>query len=289
MDKILSGLAKFGLNENLVKNLFEEESSQKRKEEETSAKKEVEQPKETDFLLLKSVTCPVCENAFRTLAIKSGRARRKEPDVDLRPRFEYIDTNKYDIASCPKCGFTAIHRYFSHLAPVHAKLIREGVLSQLKTPPAKNITQLEVVDYDTAIELYKIALYTSVVKKAKNSEKAYTCLKIAWVLRGKMEELSLDEEKNKEAIEACQKDYDTFYQQAFDGFVKAMSSETYPMAGMDQSTVDFLIAAMAYNLEKYEYAARFVSEIIVSQTAPSNVKNRARDLKDLIVEKLKNK
>ena len=287
MDKILSGLAKFGLDENLVNSLFEEEGSQGKKDGSPAVQKVVEPPKETDFLLLKSVRCPICDGVFRTPVIKTGRAKRKEPDLDLRPRFEIIDTNKYDIASCPKCGFTAMHRYFGHLAPVQVKLIREGVLAKFKTPPAKAVTELEVISYDTAIDLYKIALYTSVVKKGKNSEKAYTCLKIAWLLRGKMEELSLDAEKNKDAIAACQKDYDTFYQQAFDGFVKAMASETYPMAGMDQSTMDLLIAALAYNLGQYEYSARFVSQLIVSHTAPSNVKNRAHDLKEKIVAKLK--
>lgn len=287
MDKILSGLAKFGLDENLVNSLFEEEGSQGKKDGSPAVQKVVEPPKETDFLLLKSVRCPICDGVFRTPVIKTGRAKRKEPDLDLRPRFEIIDTNKYDIASCPKCGFTAMHRYFGHLAPVQVKLIREGVLAKFKTPPAKAVTELEVISYDTAIDLYKIALYTSVVKKGKNSEKAYTCLKIAWLLRGKMEELSLDAEKNKDAIAACQKDYDTFYQQAFDGFVKAMASETYPMAGMDQSTMDLLVAALAYNLGQYEYSARFVSQLIVSHTAPSNVKNRAHDLKEKIVAKLK--
>ena len=287
MDKILSGLAKFGLDENLVNSLFEEESSSSKKGAGPEAAKVVEPPKETDFLLLKTVRCPICDGTFRTLAIKSGRAKRKEPDLDLRPRFEYIDTNKYDIASCPKCGFTAIHRYFGNLAPVHAKLIKEGVLMKFNKFPGKVINEVEVVSYDTAIDLYKIALYTSVVKKAKNSEKAYTCLKIAWLLRGKMEELSADAEKNKEAIEACQKDYDTFYKQAFDGFVKAMASESYPIAGMDQSTVDLLIAAMAFNLGQYEYSARFVSSIIVSRTAGANIKNRAHELKEKIVEKLK--
>ena len=287
MDKILSGLAKFGLDEKLVNSLFEEEESHERKSAQASAQKVVEPPKETDYLLLKSVRCPICDGTFRTPVIKTGKARRKDPDLDLRPRFEGIDTNKYDIASCPKCGFTAMHRYFGHLAPVQIKLIREGVVAKFKTPPAKAITELEVISYDTAIDLYKIALYTSVVKTGKNSEKAYTCLKIAWLLRGKIEELSVDKEKNKAAIEVCEKDYATFYQQAFDGFVKAMASESYPMAGMDQSTTDLLIAAMAYNLGQYEYAARFVSQLIVSHTAPSNVKNRAHDLKEKIVVKLK--
>ena len=287
MDKILSGLAKFGLDEKLVNSLFEEEESYERKSAQAAAQKVVEPPKETDYLLLKSVRCPICDGTFRTPVIKTGKARRKDPDLDLRPRFEGIDTNKYDIASCPKCGFTAMHRYFGHLAPVQVKLIREGVVAKFKTPPAKSITELDVISYDTAIDLYKIALYTSVVKKGKNSEKAYTCLKIAWLLRGKIEELSVDKEKNKAAIEVCEKDYVTFYQQAFDGFVKAMASESYPMAGMDQSTTDLLIAAMAYNLGQYEYAARFVSQLIVSHTAPSNVKNRAHGLKEKIVVKLK--
>lgn len=287
MDKILSGLAKFGLDEKIVNSLFEEEDSHDKNESELVEKKVVEPPKETDFLLLKSVRCPICDGTFRTPVVKSGRAQRKEPDLDLRPRFAHIDTNKYDVASCPKCGFTAMHRYFSHLAPVQVKLIREGVLSKFKTPPSKPITELEVMSYDAAIDLYKIALYTSVVKKGKNSEKAYTCLKIAWLLRGKIEELSVDAEKNKEAIATCQADYDSFYQQAFDGFVKSMSSESYPMAGMDQNTMDILIAAMAYNLGQYEYSARFVSELIVSNTAPSNVKKRAHDLKEKIVAKLR--
>ena len=287
MDKILSGLAKFGLDENLVNNLFEEEKSSSGRGGDSATAKAVEPPKETDFLLLKSVRCPLCDGTFRTPVIKSGRAKRKEPDLDLRPRFEYIDTNKYNVASCPKCGFTAVDRYFTNMPSVQAKLIKEGVLAKFKTPPTKPVEELEALSYDAALDLYKIALYTSVVKKGKNSEKAYACLKIAWLLRGKIEELSVDAEKNKEEIAKCKVEYDTFYKQAFDGFVKAMSSESYPMAGMDQSTVDLLIAAMAYNLGQYEYASRFVSGLIVSRTAGANIKNRAHDLKEKIVEKLK--
>lgn len=287
MDNLLSGLGKFGLDENVATKLYEEESSSAKRGEGAAETAAPAGPKEEDFLLLKSVRCPICDGVFRTPMIKSGRAKRKEPDLDLRPRFEYIDTNKYDVASCPKCGFTAMHRYYAHLTPVQVKLIKEGVIEKFKTPPAKEITELETIDYDTAIERFKLALYTAIVKKAANSEKAYICLKISWLLRGKLEELVKDPEKNKDAILECRKDYQSFYVQAFDGFVKAMSTENYPMAGMDQSTVDLLIAAMAYNLGKYDYASRFVSQLIVSRTAGNNIKTRAHELKEKIVEKLK--
>ena len=287
MDNLLSGLGKFGLDENVASKLYEDEAATKRASAAEGATEAQAGPTELDFLLLKSVRCPICDGVFRTPMIKSGRAKRKEPDLDLRPRFEYIDTNKYDVASCPKCGFTALHRYYAHLTPVQVKLIKEGVTDKFKEPPAKEITELAVMDYDTAIERFKLALYTAIVKKAANSEKAYICLKISWLLRGKLEDLVKDAEKNKDAILECRKDYQTFYVQAFDGFVKAMSSENYPMAGMDQSTVDLLIAAMAFNLGKYDYASRFVSQLIVSRTAGNNIKTRAHELKEKIVEKIK--
>ncbi|MBQ3029984.1 MAG: DUF2225 domain-containing protein, partial [Agathobacter sp.] len=236
---------------------------------------------------LKAVRCPICDGTFRTISIKSGRTKRKEPDLDLRPRFEYIDTNKYDITTCPKCGFTAINRYFGHLSSLQTKMIKEGVCDKFKTPPTQEVTEIKTYTYDEAIELFKLALYTSVVKKASNSEKAYACLKIAWLLRGKIEELAVDKEKNKDAIIAAQKEYASFYAQAFEGFVKAMSSENYPMCGMDQNTVDLLIAAMAFNMGKYDYSSRFVSSLIVSRTAGGNIKKRAHELKEKLVEKMK--
>ena len=287
MDNLLSGLGKFGLDEGAANNLFEDENVVKKQNADGSITKEIAKPKEEDFLLLKVVRCPICDGTFRTIQIKSGRAKRKEPDLDLRPRFEYIDTNKYDVASCPKCGFTAMHRYFGPFSSLQTKLIKEGVCSKFKTPPTKEITEVKTYSYDEAIELFKLALYTTIAKKGANSEKAYECLKIAWLLRGKIEELAVDKEQNKDAIIAAQKEYVTFYTQAFDGLVKAMASESYPICGMDQSTVDLLIAAMAFNLGKYEYSSRFVSSLIVSKTASANIKKRAHELKEKIIEKIK--
>lgn len=287
MDNLLSGLGKFGLDEGAANNLFEEETASKKEKTDDAAAKEVEKSKEESLLLLKVVRCPYCDGTFRTLQLKSGRAKRKEPDLDLRPRFDGIDTNKYDVASCPKCGYTAMHRYFGPLSSLQSKLVKEGVCDKFKTPPTQELKEVKTYTYDEAIELFKLALYTTVVKKGPNSEKAYECLKIAWLLRGKIEELAVDKEKNKDAILAAQKEYATFYTQAFDGFVKAMTSENYPMCGMDQNTVDLLIAAMAFNLGKYDYASRFVSSLLVSRTAGTNIKNRAHELKEKILEKVK--
>lgn len=287
MDNLLSGLAKFGLDETIANNIFGDDNVKPGKNNDSSVTKEVVLPKEEDFLILKTVRCPVCDRTFRTIITKSGRMKRKEPDLDLCPRFEGIDSNKYDVCSCPKCGYTALHRFFGPMPSIRVKLVREGFCQKFRTPPTKEITEMKTYSYDESIELMKLALYATIIKRGPNSEKAYECLKIAWLLRRKMEELSKDKEKNKDVIEACKKEYDSFYAQAFEGFVKAMASENYPMCGMDQNTLDMLIAAMAFNLGKYEYASRFVSGIIVSRTASSNAKKRATDLKEKIIEIIK--
>ena len=110
---LFSGLEKFGLNPTESMNLFEEETKEAAKKAE-GEKVEEKIPSEEEFILEKSVRCKACDNVFKTKMIKNGRVKRLEPDKDLRPRFQYIDTLKYDITSCPVCGYTATVSY-THL------------------------------------------------------------------------------------------------------------------------------------------------------------------------------
>ena len=56
---------------------------------------------------------------------------------------------------------------------------------------------------------------------------------------------------------------------------------------MDEPTLDYLLADLATRLGKYEIASKFASDIIVSRSANSKLKERARDLRDSIKDKLK--
>ena len=94
-----------------------------------------------------------------------------EPDFDLRPRFQYIDTNKYDVSSCPQCGYTAMNRYFTHLSTGQVKMIEEGVCHKFKGQKQPKRRTDGAVFLRKAIERYKLALYNTLVKKGKNSEK----------------------------------------------------------------------------------------------------------------------
>ena len=229
---LLSGLEKFGLDQMDTDHLFEEEKSDTpaRKAPEPVPKKEPVHS-ETEFLLDKSIRCPVCDNVFRTRMVKTGRVKRMEPDFDLRPRFQYIDTNKYDVSSCPQCGYTAMNRYFTHLSTGQVKMIEEGVCHKFKGQKQPKEEPMEPYSYEKAIERYKLALYNTLVKKGKNSEKAYECLKISWLYRGWIEELSKAEKKDEKTLAECRKEEATYYEQAYEGFLKAIASENFPMCG----------------------------------------------------------
>ncbi|MBP7319944.1 MAG: DUF2225 domain-containing protein [Lachnospiraceae bacterium] len=284
MSNILSGLEKFGLNAKDV-SVFEEE----KKEEETTqvqGKDAIKEPEETEFLLEKGVRCVACDQVFKTKVIKSGRVRRLEPDEDLRPRHQYIDTLKYGITACPHCGYAAMSANFDTLTSTQAKLIKEAISSRfqggMKAEP-------EIYTYEEALDRYKLALFNTIVKKGKASEKAFICLKMSWLLRGKCETLPQSTTVEKVIYDECHKEELEFYQEAYDGFLMASSTENYPMCGMEQSTVDFLIAYMAFKLGKLDVASRFVSGILTSQNTNRKMKDKALDLKNEIIHVIKNR
>lgn len=287
---LMSGLEKYGIKADQINmdNLFERDPNA-RKQDQTE--NQAIEWTEDDFLFDKTIECAVCQKSFPVRAVKNSKLRRLTPDSDLRPRFSYIDTLKYEVYSCPFCGYTAMTRYFDHISSMQRKLILQDVAS--KFMEGDNLMDsLDLMDsrytYDMALERYKLSLYNTIVKKGQISEKAYTCLKISWLLRGKCEELIEEgEREDSETVQTVREEEQAFYEQAYEGFIKATSSEMFPICGMDQNTMDILLAEMAFKLKKYDAASRYVSGILISQTANRSTKDKAYRLKEEIVKKLR--
>lgn len=277
---LLSGLEKFGLKADDTTSLFEDEK--KSVVAETGVKTETALD-ESSFLLDKAIRCTVCDKVFKTKMVNS-RVKRLEPDLDLRPRYEHIDTLKYNTKSCPYCGYTAVNRYFEHLSSMQIKQVKEQVCANFK---GSDDVEAKLLSYDEAIERYKLALFCSIAKKAKTSEKAYTCLNLAWLFRGKYESLNPDDPALEQERKECKEQEEAFYAQAFEGLNKAVSTENYPICGMDECTLDYLLATMAYHFKKYDVASKCIARILQSVSASKKMKDRAYDLKEKIVNEIK--
>lgn len=275
MANLFSGLEAFGLGNLSGMDVYETK-------EKENAKGKVEAEKdafsEEDNIFDKTFTCPVCDSEFKSKNVKSGKVKLLNLDADLRPIYQHMDPLKYDAVVCPHCGYAALNRFFKYVTSAQAALIKKNISVSFRGLKESG----NIYDYEDAIARHKLALINSIVKKAKTSERAYTCLKTAWVLRGKAETLSEKLPDYKNQIEALEKEEADFIAKAYDGFDEAFSKETFPMCGMDEVTITLLMAELARRIGKYDEAGRWISRVLISKEANERIKQKARDIKDMI-------
>ncbi|RKM60533.1 DUF2225 domain-containing protein [Butyrivibrio sp. CB08] len=280
MAGIFSGFDKLGLGNLGKEELFEDPKKKVVEVKKDSQPKKLQLVNEEDYLFDKKYKCPVCESDFEAKTVRTGKVRMKNVDIDLRPDYDELDQNKYDVIACPACGYAALGRYFPTLNKYQIDDIRVKICMNYKHEPNRE----PVYSYEYARRLYQLALANAVVKKAKNSEKAYICMKTAWVIRGETQRLDPDEE----GYEAKKKENDAqekeLLENALNGFIMARQSEEFPIAGMDSTTLDYLIAALAVETGQREIASKMISDILVSRTANSRIKDKARFLKEMLAE-----
>ena len=273
MGSLFSGLEKFGLGKLEKLEVYEEETN---KEEAGEAVKPV--VSEADFLFDKTFVCPVCDNEFHSRMVRTGKVKLLAADTDLRPKYQHVDCLKYDALVCPKCGYAALSRFFKFMMPTQAKMIRESITVNFKGLGGTGSTY----SYDDAIERHQLALANTVVKKAKDSEKAYTCLKMAWLCRGKAENLPEDTPDKENVLKELQEQERELLENAYSGFESAFTKESFPMCGMDELTVTYLVAELARRVGKVEESGRWISKVLTSRVANERIKNKARDIKELL-------
>lgn len=275
MANLFSGLESLGLGKLSKLNVYDESDKSSKKNEN---KEQVQHLHEADFLFEKTYTCPVCDQEFKSKTVKAGKVKLVSADTDLRPKYQLIDSLKYDVVACPHCGYAALNRFFNYMTSMQARLIKESISSSFKGLAPEG----DVISYDEAITRHKLALVNTIVKKAKLSERAYTCLKTAWLLRGKAESLPEDTKDLPKVVEALNKEEMEFLTNAYEGFVEAFSKELFPMCGMDENTTTYLVADLARRIGRYDEATRLISKVLTARDANERIKTKAREIKDLI-------
>ncbi|MDO4187640.1 MAG: DUF2225 domain-containing protein [Lachnospiraceae bacterium] len=275
---ILSGLSSMGLGKFEGADLYaKEEKPIKEDPKPVVAKKPVD---EKDFIFEKSYECPVCYKQFKESKVKTGKARLVRQDKDLRPIYAGIDPGKYDVTSCPYCGYSTLDKYYGAIAAPQAKLVKESISKNFR-----KFSRSTIVSYEEALERYKLTLANCIVKKSKDSEKAYTCLKMAWTVRGYIENYDKASEDYDEKIEELTADEEELIHNALEGFVSARATEPTPIAGMDSVTLDYLLAVLSLKLNRLDDAAKYIMGVLQSRNASTRIKNNAIDLKAEILEK----
>lgn len=279
-DSVFSDLSKVGLGMLSGMELYESDEKNTASEKKEAAKAAV--PVEKDYLFDKGYRCPVCDSEFKAKAVRTGKAKMLGADSDLRPRYQGIDSLKYDCIVCNKCGYSSLSRFYSNITSAQAKLVKTSI-----SPHFKGVdTECETYSYEEAILRHQLALANAVIKKGKASEKAYTCLKIAWLLRGQGENLPADTPDRAKALEEIKLKEKEYLKKAYEGFTVAMAKEMPPICGMDEWTCVYLVAELARQCEDYAKSMKLLSDLIVSKAASAKLKDKAREIRKLMQDKV---
>ncbi len=273
MSNIFAGLENLGFKDVGKVDVYQESDPEKKKQAEQQEQKK--ESSEEDLIFEKSYTCPVCDHEFRSRKVRTGKVRLIGADSDLRPKYQGVDSLKYDAILCPKCGYAALDRYFSFVMSGQAKNIKEKISSNFQYQPEAD----KIYSYDEALTRHKMALLNTVVKNGKNSERAYTCLKMAWLCRGKRELLMQGEYKKEEVSELIEEEKELLTN-AYEGFEAAFGKEDFPMCGMDEYTMMYLLAELARRIGRNDEAKRYVSKVLVARNAQRRIKDKAFSLKE---------
>lgn len=276
---LFSDMDKMGLGELDMDKVFKEETKPPH-EEENAEKKQEPEKREEDILFDKSYKCPICDCEFKVKAVRTGKIKLIEQDEQLRPIYEnHIDPLKYDAISCSRCGYTALTRYFKPVTTAQLRIIKQEFCANFKGFPEEDGP---CMSYEGALLRHKVALVCAMKRNAKSSEKAYIFLKMAWLLRGEMETLPKDDarlpELKKEERECIQK--------AYEGFLMAFSKENFPMCGMDEISLRYIMAVLAYDIGRIEDSVRMLASVLNSRVASRRIKDKALELKEKIKQEV---
>ena len=240
---------------------------------------------EKKYTYAKKINCTNCGAQFQDLRLLNGKLRRKEPDMDLRPRFQFVDSLKYGVTACPFCGFAAPVKSFERLTSLQQKRIREKITSQfMQREPLSG----ETIDYATAMGQYELALVCAMAMEVPLSEQAHLCLQLSWLIRGRLEEADAEPGLLEEDLyKQLQEKEERYYRQAYDSLSKAFTQEDFPICGMDQSTFDYLLAVMSFHFKEYDLDVRYCGNVVQEKGISAKLKDKALMLKDEILAEKK--
>ncbi len=221
----------------------------------------------SEALFPKKVKCPLCNNSFSTMKVKRNACIVDKKDEDFCIHYKSYNPTFYEIFVCPFCGYSASESSFNQLTPAESKTLKDafsGFNVARSFCGERNIND--------AIDSYKLALYTSKSKRARESIIAGICLRIAWLYR------VAEDEKER-----------TFLEYALNNYKNAYYSERFPIGNFDEITLQYLIGELLRRVGKFEEAVSWFSKAVANPLKNINprIEKIAREQWGLAKEQLR--
>lgn len=192
----------------------------------------------------KNVSCPFCTHTFKTKKVRSRFAKPIKTDEDFCQHYEKDEHNPiiYFINVCPECGFS----FSDNTSPYFPPGTKESIQAQVASKWNKqNASYCDVRTKETAIQTYKLALFSATLKKEKHVVLAGICLRLAWLYR---------------MLENTEQE-DRFNRLALAEYMSSYYEGDYENLHMSEMSLLYLIGEINRRLKNYHEAIRFFSRV----------------------------
>lgn len=204
--------------------------------------------------------CPVCGETTRVVKVKS-KLLAEHTDEDFCVHYKDFNPYFYKIWFCEHCGFAADEKTFLGSIPLtHKRKIQEFLNS--RKLGLKFVEERQVPD---AVASFKLAIFYAELTGQSLAKRAGLYLELGWIYRA-------SEEKERE---------DEMLERAISLYDRSLMTERYPINGLSDNTVIYLIGAIYYRLHDFEKSTQYLSRIIGDQRIRDEdivLYKRARDL-----------
>jgi uncharacterized protein (DUF2225 family) len=219
-----------------------------------------------EFTFTVEKTCPICGKSTRIVKTKSKLFVEKT-DEDFCVHYKDFNPYFYKIWFCEHCGFAADEKTFLGTMPaLHKKKIQEFL-----EPRKLGMKFVEERGIPDAVASFKLAIFYAEMTDQSLAKRAGLYLELGWVYRA-----SGEQDKETEMLQRAAELYD-----------KSLMTERYPINGLSDNTVVYLIGALYFRMQDYEKSTQYISRIIGDQRVrDEDIKlyKRARDLWQTIRE-----
>lgn len=213
--------------------------------------------------------CPVCGETTRVVKVKS-KLLAERTDEDFCVHYKDFNPYFYKIWFCEHCGFAADEKTFLGSIPLtHKRKIQEFLNS--RKLGLKFVEERQVPD---AVASFKLAIFYAELTGQSLAKRAGLYLELGWIYRA-----SEEKEREGEMLERAISLYD-----------RSLMTERYPINGLSDNTVIYLIGALYYRLHDFEKSTQYLSRIIGDQRIRDEdivLYKRARDLWQRVREEKK--
>lgn len=213
--------------------------------------------------------CPICGETTRVVKVKS-KLLAERTDEDFCVHYKDFNPYFYKIWFCEHCGFAADEKTFLGSIPLtHKRKIQEFLNS--RKLGLKFVEERQVPD---AVASFKLAIFYAELTGQSLAKRAGLYLELGWIYRA-------SEEKERE---------DEMLERAISLYDRSLMTERYPINGLSDNTVIYLIGALYYRLHDFEKSTQYLSRIIGDQRIRDEdivLYKRARDLWQRVREEKK--